>query len=209
VSGDSAYRKRPVTVEAVRWTGDNLSELYEFTGRSHFDQLDEQDRANSADPEATASVFDKLHSTWVLVYTGQWVIKGIRGEFYPCADDVFRETYEPAEDGVSGNITIGGEDLGSDPWEAITALHAQRASLTGRVAELRARLDTLTDRAEAGGVITGDEADEYRKEARPGGGVEPPRDPEAYRAYAETLFAPVYGETRRLQTLGDSLDGPA
>ena len=38
---------------------------------------------------------------------------------------------------MSGNITIGGEDLGtSDPWEAITSLRQERDSLTGRVAEL-------------------------------------------------------------------------
>jgi hypothetical protein len=90
------WRKRPVVVDAVQWTGDNLDEIYEFAGCENFDMLDEQDRANCDDPEATASVFDKLHSTWVLVYTGQWVIRGIKGEFYPCADDVFRETYEPA-----------------------------------------------------------------------------------------------------------------
>lgn len=90
------WRKKPVTVEAVRWTGVNLEEIYEFTGRDSFDKLDEQDRANCDDPEATATVFDKLHSTWILVYDGQWIIKGIKGEFCPCAEDVFRETYEPA-----------------------------------------------------------------------------------------------------------------
>jgi len=90
------WRKRPVVVDAVQWAGDNLDEVYALAGCANFDLLNEQDRVNCDDPEATASVFDKLHSTWVLVYTGQWIIKGVKGEFYPCADDVFRETYEPA-----------------------------------------------------------------------------------------------------------------
>jgi hypothetical protein len=47
------------------------------------------------DPDADAQVYDKLHSTWVFVYTGDWIIKGIRGEFYPCRPDVFAESYEP------------------------------------------------------------------------------------------------------------------
>ena len=91
------WRKKPVVVEAVRWTGDNVDAVYELAGCTHFDLLDEQQRRDCDDPDATAAVFDKLHSTWVLVLDGQWIIKGVKGEFYPCADDVFRETYEAAD----------------------------------------------------------------------------------------------------------------
>lgn len=90
------FRKRPVVVEAIRWTGDNAAQLNYFAA-SHFDVLDEQDRANSDDPEATAQIFDTLHSTWVLVQTGDWIIRGVQGEFYPCRTDVFEATYEPAD----------------------------------------------------------------------------------------------------------------
>jgi hypothetical protein len=94
------WRKKPVTVSAVRWTGVNEDELTEFARAeslgSHFYVLDDEDRANCADPAATAQVYDKLHSTWVLVYDGQWIVKGVKGEFYPCAPDVFAETYEAA-----------------------------------------------------------------------------------------------------------------
>lgn len=86
------FRKRPVVVEALQWTGSNEAQLEAFT-ELNFMVLRPEDRTD--DPDATASVFDKLHSTWVLVYTGQWIIKGIKGEFYPCADEVFRDTYEP------------------------------------------------------------------------------------------------------------------
>jgi hypothetical protein len=102
---------KPVTVEAVRWTGDNLDEVYELTGCENFDVLDEQDRANCDDPEATATVFGKLHSTWTLVYTGQWVIKGIRGEFFRLADDLFREAYEAEQEPQQGQAA----DWTADP----------------------------------------------------------------------------------------------
>lgn len=85
------YRKKPVVIEAVRWTGANFRVLYEFTNKN-FDVLDVEDR--DEDPEATAQVFDELHSTWVLVYDGDYVIKGIKGEFYPCREEVFEATYE-------------------------------------------------------------------------------------------------------------------
>jgi hypothetical protein len=94
--GVSRWTKKPVTVEMIRWTRDNLDQVYEFVGCENFDVLDAQDRANCDDPEATATVFDKLHSTWVLVKTGQWIVKGIKNEFYPLDDQVRQETYDPA-----------------------------------------------------------------------------------------------------------------
>lgn len=88
----TTFRKIPVEIEAVRWTGSNESELESFTS-SNFVVNDSEDRAQSGDPEATASVFDRLHSTWVLVYDGDWIIRGVQGEFYPCRPDVFAATY--------------------------------------------------------------------------------------------------------------------
>jgi hypothetical protein len=93
-----AFRKLPVVVEAVRWTGGNLNEVRVLAG-DNFYALSWEDRVNCDDPDATATVYDKLHSSWILVFDGQWVIKGVKGEFYPIADDVLRETYEPVEEG--------------------------------------------------------------------------------------------------------------
>jgi hypothetical protein len=94
--GDAApsrWRKKPVVIDAIRWTGSNPAALRAFAG-SHFGTVDPEDRGEN--PEQTAQVFDVLHSTWVSVFEGQWVIRGIAGEFYPIADDVFRATYEAA-----------------------------------------------------------------------------------------------------------------
>lgn len=88
------YRKKPVVIEAIQWVGDNEAAVQEFAGATNFYALDAEDRAGSADPEATATVYDKLHSTWVLVYTGQHIIRGVKGEYCPIAPDVLAETYE-------------------------------------------------------------------------------------------------------------------
>lgn len=50
-------------------------------------------------------VYDKLHDTWVGFQPGDWIIRGINGEYYPCAHDVFirsyqREVYTHSRDGV-------------------------------------------------------------------------------------------------------------
>lgn len=91
------FRKKPVVVEAVQWTGDNSSDIRKQFGRGNFDVLTEADRANCDDPEATAAVFDSTHGTWLLVTPGQWIIKGVQAELYPCSDGIFRETYEAYE----------------------------------------------------------------------------------------------------------------
>lgn len=85
------FRKKPVEVDAVQWTSFNFTELRDFTGGQFriihaFDDTD--------DPDITAFVYDELHSTWVGLKTGQWVIRGVAGEFYPIAEDVLAETYE-------------------------------------------------------------------------------------------------------------------
>jgi hypothetical protein len=85
------YRKLPIEIDAVQWTGTNAAELAAFAP-GKWRTVDTEDRTD--DPEITAEVFDELHSTWVGMRTGHWVIEGIAGEFYPCADHVFAVTYE-------------------------------------------------------------------------------------------------------------------
>lgn len=158
----TTWRKRPVAVEAARWTGANADEVRELTGLENFLVLDAADRANCDNPDATAPVYDKLHSTWVLVFDGQWIIRGVKGEFYPCADDVFRETYEPARDrhltvwasaaGLTGRITLAADD-----W----SMGAETTVLTrdgSRVAEFAtsALVGVAVDGAEARSAVCDD-----------------------------------------------------
>lgn len=99
------YRKRPIEVDAVQWTGDNVDDVVALTGPENFERLDERP---SDDPEATARVYDRLHSSWVLVRVDDWIIRGVRGEVYPCRSDVFEATYAPVDGPISGR-TVG-------PW---------------------------------------------------------------------------------------------
>ena len=85
------FRKKPIEVEAVQYDGTNAQDLFKWTN-GFVQPIDPEDRGD--DPDCDLSVFDTLHNTWVLVYRDQWIIKGIKGEFYPCEDEVFKETYE-------------------------------------------------------------------------------------------------------------------
>lgn len=85
------YVKKPVAIEAIHWTGDNTEAVRAFTAGG-FETVDPFERGDS--PEIVAEVWDHLHATWVGVKIGQWIIKGLKGEFYPCDPDVFTGTYE-------------------------------------------------------------------------------------------------------------------
>lgn len=85
------FRTKPFIIEAIQFDGENEAEVQQFTGWEYFYVLDEEDRE---DPECIAVVMDKLHSTWVGVKRGQWIIKGQKGEFYPCDPEIFAAKYE-------------------------------------------------------------------------------------------------------------------
>lgn len=83
------YRKKPVVIEAVQWTGNNLEEIIIFMGvgmEAKEDFFFEKEiTIRTLEGEMTAQKDD-------------WIIKGVKGEFYPCKPDIFEQTYEPAED---------------------------------------------------------------------------------------------------------------
>ena len=80
------YRKRPVVIEAVRWTGDNLDELFKL----------EDFKLNYTYVNGVLGVYSLEGIMWASV--GDYIIKGIKGEFYPCKPDIFKETYEEVAD---------------------------------------------------------------------------------------------------------------
>lgn len=81
------YRKKPVTIEAVQWTGNNISEICKFTGRDVAHLLVEE--------KLYIQTLEGVHHAAV----GDYIIKGVRGEFYPCKPDIFKETYEEVKEG--------------------------------------------------------------------------------------------------------------
>jgi hypothetical protein len=90
------YRKKPVVIEAVQWSGDNLGEVIDFTGL--------HPSANKWTWEEYEAVV-KEHGLKIFTLegimdasVGDYIIKGVKGEFYPCKPDIFEATYEPAEE---------------------------------------------------------------------------------------------------------------
>ena len=80
------YRKRPVVIEAVQWTG-NMSAVIALVGH------DLPTYGEGKSGSLRIATLEGDHEC----RPGDWIIKGVQGEFYPCKPDIFEETYEPAE----------------------------------------------------------------------------------------------------------------
>ena len=94
------YRKKPVVVEAVRWTGSNLEEIRNFVGSDLIEEYVELFDIKRTLKEMLVDIaIDTLEGTMRVDY-GDYIIKGVKGEFYPCKPDIFLKTYEEViEDG--------------------------------------------------------------------------------------------------------------
>jgi hypothetical protein len=85
------YRKKPVVVEAMQLTEETADEVIQFCGgriKSH---------------PLTGIVIETLEGD-MLVNVDDWVIKGVKGEFYPCKSDIFEATYERVEGKDDGGM---------------------------------------------------------------------------------------------------------
>lgn len=80
------YRKKPVVIEAIQYTGPNINEVAEFVG----EDLELMGRYL---PDSDYYEIETLEGTMRADH-GDWIIKGVNGEFYPCKPDIFAKTYE-------------------------------------------------------------------------------------------------------------------
>lgn len=100
------FRKKPVDVEAVQWTGDNTFEVVSFMEGAP------PDLSSLMAKDAWIDYCDGAKRGGLRVFTledgptgeakhiasvGDWIIRGVKGELYPCKPDIFEMTYEAAE----------------------------------------------------------------------------------------------------------------
>ena len=86
------YRKKPVCIEAVEWNGSNLREVIDFTGQHPSASKWTWEQYESVVAEQGLKIFTLEGSH--LASVGDMIIRGIKGEYYPCKPDIFAETYE-------------------------------------------------------------------------------------------------------------------
>lgn len=82
------YRKKPLVIEAVRWELDE-SEIIKFMGYDPFDRSD-----GTKHPILKIATLEGVMEADLFDY----IIKGIKNEFYPCKPDIFEASYDKVED---------------------------------------------------------------------------------------------------------------
>ena len=91
------YRKKPVVVEAMQWTGLNLEEVKDFVGEAlTYDILDIAWEVGKGRPHVFMKI-KTLEGDMRCDYK-DYIIKGVKGELYPCKPDIFEETYEQVDE---------------------------------------------------------------------------------------------------------------
>lgn len=88
------FRRKPIEIQAMQWTGDNADELAGWTN-GDFHVIDEEDRPHCDDPESTGSLLCGVNSVWFEMATGDWVCL-LNGYFFWIGGEPFRRDYEEA-----------------------------------------------------------------------------------------------------------------
>lgn len=79
------YIKKPVEIEAVLWDGNKVSEITPWISEA----LKNDTIISHNDKIVIRTLEGQLFAS-----PGDYIIKGIKGELYPCKPDIFNETYE-------------------------------------------------------------------------------------------------------------------
>lgn len=75
------FVKKPVVIDAMQWTGDNYSDIAEFVNDGSLNRIGE--------------LIYIVTLEWTMIaHPGDWIIRGIHGEYYPCKNDIFIATYD-------------------------------------------------------------------------------------------------------------------
>ncbi|HET7150909.1 MAG TPA: hypothetical protein VFI60_05825 [Candidatus Acidoferrum sp.] len=81
------FRKKPVVIEAMQFTEETKNQVFNWVTCNRYAE---------GNDESSVLIIETLEGN-VRASLGDWVIRGVKGEFYPCKPDIFEKTYERVE----------------------------------------------------------------------------------------------------------------
>lgn len=87
------FRKKPVVIEAIQWDGLNFGDIVAFCPKVRCGDTLPFEYGRTEPPLLVIPTLEGDHIAGI----GDWIIRGVKGEFYPCKPDIFEMTYESAE----------------------------------------------------------------------------------------------------------------
>jgi hypothetical protein len=83
------FRKKPIVIESMQWTGENVHQLWDWAGA---------DNVYGPTEVNPLRLYVAANDAWLDLEIGEWIIQDSRGYYYPCKPDIFAATYEPVSD---------------------------------------------------------------------------------------------------------------
>ena len=89
------YRKKPLVIDAMKWDGENHRGMFVFLGGSMDEYMPSSNINFCIDhTKVQGGLIIKTLEGEHIACIGDYIIKGVKGEFYPCKPDIFELTYE-------------------------------------------------------------------------------------------------------------------
>lgn len=89
------FRKKPVVIEAFQITPETRGDNKDWPNWLNEAWNKDFSEVGAFYPLSTTLLIHTLEGSLV-VSMGDWIIRGVKGELYPCKPDIFEATYEPA-----------------------------------------------------------------------------------------------------------------
>lgn len=159
------WRKKPVVIEAIQWTGVNEGVMRAFCSKIEGPW---EDVSRTGDAKPYLYLHIPTSEGVMRADMGDWIIKGVKGEFYPCKPDIFAATYEPVDSaptppadkdaendehcqilGVMYRIPFNGSDAYFYTEKAYRKLQSELTTARATIAERDKRIETLEISIEA------------------------------------------------------------
>jgi hypothetical protein len=126
------YKKKPIVIEAIEWTGKNLKSVIDFIGMHPSAKKWTWTEYESVVKDEGLKIFT-LEGT-MMADIGDYIIKGVEGEYYPCKPNIFKATYEEVTENKLPRIKVG--QVYGIPWNGQTfevkKIKGKMAYSTGR-----------------------------------------------------------------------------
>ena len=158
----SKFRKKPVEIEAMRFDRGTATAVHwwiEHNTQGVFDPTaDELPGSGVAIDPATGFLLIATLEGVMQAKPGDWIIRGVAGEFYPCKPDIFEQTYEPAEPHPVARVELFTDFIGDHCWWAI-ARNGEIVATSGKGYRNAAHARAMAERILPGVEIRDEETD--------------------------------------------------
>ena len=90
------YIKKPVQIEAIQLKEDNIIEVFDFLDEANYKETKSSEELEDFSQRMLKQGYIEIETLEGIMKAnfGDYIIKGIKGEFYPCKSDIFQATYE-------------------------------------------------------------------------------------------------------------------